>query len=39
MENGLMQKIKNGKHLCQIECAKDFNQIIESFIDKNYDEA
>ena len=32
-------EIKNGKHLCQIECAKDFNKTIESFIDKNYDKA
>ena len=32
-------EIKNGKHLCQIECDKDFNQTIKSFIDKNYDEA
>ena len=32
-------EIKNGKHLCNIECAKDFNKIIEKFIDKNYDQA
>ena len=32
-------EIKNGKHLCQIECAKDFNKTIKAFIDKNYDEA
>ena len=30
-------EIKKGKHLCQIECAKDFNKTIKSFIDKNYD--
>ena len=32
-------EIKNGKHLCNIECAENFNKIIELFIDKNYDEA
>ena len=31
-------EIKNGKHLCNIECAKDFNKTIELFIDQNYDE-
>ena len=30
-------EIKNGKHLCQIECAKDFNKTIKAFIDNNYD--
>ena len=32
-------EIKNGKHLCHIECAEDFNKTIELFIDQNYDEA
>ena len=32
-------EIKNGKHLCNIECAKEFNKIIELFVDQNYDEA
>ena len=32
-------EIKNGKHLCNIECAVDFNKTIELFIDQNYDEA
>jgi len=32
-------EIKNGKHLCQIECAKDFNKTIKEFIDNNYDKA
>ena len=32
-------EIRNGKHLCQIECAKDFNKTIKLFIDKDYDEA
>ena len=27
--------IKNGKHLCNIECAKDFNKTIKKFIDIN----
>ena len=31
-------EIKNGKHLCNIECAKEFNKIIEAFVDKNYDQ-
>jgi len=30
-------EIKNGKHLCQIECAQDFNKTIKAFIDNNYD--
>lgn len=32
-------EIKNGKHLCNIECAEDFNKTIELFFDQNYDEA
>ena len=32
-------EIKNGKHLCNIECAEKFNKTIELFIDRNYDEA
>tara|TARA_B100000427_G_scaffold273221_1_gene240856 strand:- start:234 stop:1031 length:798 start_codon:yes stop_codon:yes gene_type:complete len=32
-------EIKNGKHLCNIECAKEFNKVLEQFIDQNYDEA
>ncbi len=32
-------EIKNGKHLCNIECSKDFNKMIELFVDQNYDEA
>ena len=32
-------EIKDGKHLCNIECAKEFNKIIELFVDQNYDEA
>ena len=30
-------EIKNGKHLCHIECDKNFNKTIELFIDQNYD--
>ena len=30
-------EIKKGKHLCNIECAEDFNKAIELFIDQNYD--
>ena len=33
------KEIKDGKHLCNIECAIKFNKIIELFIDQNYDEA
>jgi hypothetical protein len=32
-------EIKIGKHLCNIECAEDFNKTIELFVDQNYDEA
>ena len=32
-------EIKDGKHLCSIECAKEFNKIIELFVDQNYDDA
>ena len=32
-------EIKNGKHLCSIECATEFNKTIELFVDQNYDEA
>ena len=32
-------EIKNGKHLCSIECAENFNKTIELFIDQNYDDA
>ena len=32
-------EIKDGKHLCNIECAEEFNKTIELFVDQNYDEA
>ena len=31
--------IKHGKHLCSIECADEFNKILENFIDKNYEDS
>ena len=39
IKNSKYIEIKNGKHLCNIECAKDFNKTIELFIDQNYDKA
>ena len=33
------KEIKNGKHLCSIECATEFNKTIELFVDQNYDDA
>ena len=32
-------EIKNGKHMCNIECSEEFNKTIELFVDQNYDEA
>jgi len=32
-------EIKNGKHLCNIECTENFNKTIELFIDQNHDKA
>ena len=32
-------EVKNGKHLCHVECDENFNKTIELFIDRNYDEA
>ena len=37
--NAKYAEIKNGKHLCNIECAENFNKTIELFIDQNYEEA
>jgi pimeloyl-ACP methyl ester carboxylesterase len=39
IKNSKYMEIKNGKHLCNIECAEDFNKTIELFIDQNYGEA
>ena len=39
IKNSEYTEIKNGKHLCNIECASEFNVILETFINKNYDQA
>ena len=39
IKNAKYIEIKNGKHLCNIECAENFNKTIELFIDQNYEEA
>ncbi len=39
IKNAKYIEIKNGKHLCNIECAKEFNKTIELFVDQNYDES
>ena len=33
--NSELKIIKNGKHLCGIECADDVNLTIKKFVDKN----
>ena len=33
--NSQLKVIKNGKHLCGIECADDVNMTIKNFIEKN----
>ena len=30
-------EIKNGKHLCNIECANDYNKILKKFFDTNHE--
>ena len=35
INNSQLKVIKNGKHLCSIECADDVNNIIKNFIEKN----
>ena len=35
INNSQLKVIKNGKHLCSIECADDVNMAIKNFIDKN----
>ena len=37
IKNSKFIEIKKGKHLCNIECEKDFNKILEKFIDENYE--
>ena len=39
IRNAKYIEIKNGKHLCNIECAQNFNKVLELFVDQNYDEA
>jgi len=39
IRNAKYVEIKDSKHLCNIERAEDFNKAIESFVDRNYDEA
>jgi len=35
INNSQLKVIKNGKHLCGIECADDVNRVIKSFIEQN----
>ena len=35
IKNSQLKIIKNGKHLCGIECADDVNLMIKNFIDSN----
>ena len=35
IKNSQLKIIKNGKHLCGIECADDVNLTIKNFVDKN----
>ena len=35
IKNSQLQIIKNGKHLCGIECADDVNLTIKNFVEKN----
>jgi pimeloyl-ACP methyl ester carboxylesterase len=35
IENSELKIIKDGKHLCGIECADDVNLAIKNFVDKN----
>ena len=39
IKNAKYAEIRNGKHLCSIECSEEYNKILENFIDKNYDES
>ncbi len=39
IKNAKYAEIKDGKHLCNIESAEEFNKTLELFIDQNYDEA
>ena len=35
IKNSELKIIKDGKHLCGIECADDVNSAIKNFVDKN----
>ena len=35
IKNSELKIIKDGKHLCGIECADDVNLAIKNFVDKN----
>ena len=35
INNSQLKVIKDGKHLCGIECADDVNMTIKDFIEKN----
>jgi len=35
INNSQLKVIKNGKHLCGIECADDVNMTIKNFIEQN----
>ena len=35
IKNSELKIIKDGKHLCSIECADDVNLAIKNFVDKN----
>jgi pimeloyl-ACP methyl ester carboxylesterase len=37
IKNSTYYEIKNGKHLCNIECANNVNLAFKEFIDNNYD--
>ena len=37
IQNSEFIEIKNGKHLCNIECDEYFNKVLEKFIDMNND--
>ena len=39
IKNAKYAEIRNGKHLCSIECSDEYNKLLENFIDKNYDES
>ena len=37
IKNSKFEEIKNGKHLCNIECSKEYNKILEKFINISND--